>query len=391
MTDYPVQDGLLHPGRRATSRFDEQPRLVFWETTKACPLACVHCRAVAQSTPSPDELTTAEGLALIDELADGPRPRPVLILTGGDCLMREDLVVLAAHAHAAGVPVAIAPAVSPLLSPPLLRELYAHGVRRVSLSLDGASAAIHDTIRQVNGHFDATLDAVRMLNENGFALQINTAVMPSNVEELAELAVLLKRIGVKVWEVFFLVNVGRGDELAEITPAQAEAVSSFLVDVAEHGIVVRTVEGPFFRRVHHERASASASPRPYAVARDPLYGRLAAGLLDSLGAPTKQVPPPQVGTRDGKGIIFVAHNGDVYPSGFLPLSLGNVRDEGLRGIYRQHPLLRAIRAGELPGRCGHCEYTDLCGGSRARAFAASGDALGDDTACIRVTAPLSGR
>lgn len=391
MTDYPMYDELLRPDPPANSRFDDQPRLVFWETTKACPLACVHCRAVAQSTPSPDELTTEEGLALIDELADGPRPRPVLILTGGDCLMREDLVILVAHAHAAGVPVAIAPAVSPRLSPPLLRELYAHGVRRVSLSLDGATADIHDTIRQVTGHFDATLDAVRMLNENGFVLQINTAVMPSNVEQLAELAILLKHIGVKVWEVFFLVNVGRGDELAEITPNQAEAVSSFLVDVAERGIVVRTVEGPFFRRVQHERASASAAPHPYSVASDPLYDRLAATLVGNLGAPTKRVPPPQAGTRDGKGVIFVAHNGDVYPSGFLPLALGNVRDEGLRGIYCQHPLLRAIRAGEFPGRCGDCEYTDLCGGSRARAFAASGDALGDDTACIRVTAPLSGR
>jgi len=358
--------------------FADQPRLVFWEMTKACPLACVHCRAVAQPVGLPGELGTRDGMRLIEELASGPRPHPVLILTGGDCLSRADLVALAARAKQLGVPVAIAPSVSPRLSPELLGQLHEHGVRHVSLSLDGATAATHEGIRQVPGHFDATIDAIRLLVDNGFQVQINTAVMAGNVTELADIAALLHRNRVSVWEVFFLVNVGRGDDVEDISPEQAEDVCHFLVDAAQYGMIVRTVEAPFFRRVRRERADGLPATT------GALYRTLAATLANELGPATTRVLAPTVATRDGKGIVFVAHNGDIYPSGFLPLTLGNVRDGGVLSIYRDHPVLRDIRAANFSGTCGSCEYSDLCGGSRARAFASTGDPLGDDPACLRV-------
>ena len=366
----------------ARHRYDHQPRLVFWETTKACPLACVHCRAVAQPAPAPGELTTDEGIRLIDELGAGPPPHPVLVLTGGDCLMRSDLLQLAARARAAGVPVAIAPAVSPRLSDDVLASLRSLGVRHLSISLDGATAATHEGVRQVPGHFAATLDAISRASALGFQVQVNTAVMRANVEELADVAVLLRRLGVRIWEVFFLVTVGRGTDVREISPGETEDVCHFLVDVAQRGFVVRTVEGPFFRRVQTERASAAdtAGSPPGS-----LLAHLRSALAWGLGPPVQPVVAPSFGTRDGKGVIFVAHNGDVFPSGFLPLPLGNVRNGGLLDLYRDHPLLRSIRAGELSGRCGTCEHTDLCGGSRARAFAATGDPLSEDPACALVS------
>ncbi len=365
-------------------RFDHQPRLVFWETTKACPLACVHCRAVAQSAPLPGELTTREGMNLIDELATGPAPHPILVLTGGDCLTRSDIVELVAYAKHRAVAVAIAPSVSARLADPLLARLHEQGVSHVSLSLDGATATTHEEIRQVPGHFQATLDAIGRLRESGFRVQVNTAVMKHNVRELADIAVLLHGAGVRVWEVFFLVNVGRGDKIDDIGPAEAEDVCHFLVDAARYGMVVRTVEAPFFRRVTRQRAALERPGSPPQVSQGELYRELAAKLVENLGAPKTPVLAPTLSTRDGKGVIFVGYDGAVHPSGFLPLELGNVRDTGLLTIYRNDKLLRDIRAAQFTGRCGACDYKDLCGGSRARAFATTGDPLGDDPACIVV-------
>lgn len=360
--------------------FTERPRLVFWEMTRACPLACLHCRATAQPLPAPGELDTAAGLALVDELGATPRPRPVLILTGGDCLSRPDLLEIVAHAQRRGVPVALAPAVSDRLDPELAATLRLLGVRSVSLSLDGACAGTHEGIRQVPGHFADTVAAIDLLVAGGFDVQVNTAVMAGNVTELAEVAALLLAHRVKVWEVFFLVNVGRGDGVADISAAEAEQVCQFLVDAACYGMIVRTVEAPFFRRVSRDRAAGHLDPAGTGV----LYRRLTAALAERAGPPRTRVLAPTAATRDGKGIIFVAHDGDVYPSGFLPVSLGNVRDAPLLQIYREHPLLRDIRAARFPGRCGSCEHHDLCGGSRARAHSAFGDPLADDPACVLV-------
>ena len=355
--------------------FGRRPILVFWETTRACLLACRHCRAAAIHEPLPGELTTAEGKRFLDSLAEFGRPLPVLVLTGGDVLLRRDLSELVAHARRLGLPVAISPAVTGRLQPEVLRGLRAAGVSVASISLDGASAATHDGLRGVDGHLEATLDAVRLLRAERFTVQVNTVVRPENVEELPEVAALVAASGARIWEVFFLVRTGRGSDLAELTPEQNEDVCHFLVDASRYGFVVRTVEAPFFRRVLAWRAEGRE------CGTGPLYGRLSARLRDLLGEPQERLRAQSKATRDGKGIVFVSHDGDVYPAGFLPLALGNVREQSLPDLYRRDPLLRQIRAARFHGRCGACEYADLCGGARARAFAASGDPLGEDPAC----------
>jgi len=367
--------------------FSQRPLLVFWEMTKACDLACFHCRANAQRLASSDELSTDEGFALIDTLAAIGRPRPILILTGGDCLMREDIVQLAAYAGSAGVPVAIAPSVTPQLKSSTLQSLRAHGVKSASLSLDGATASTHDAVRGIDGHFDSTIRAIGELKQHGFTTQVNTTVMPANVRELADVADLMHDQHVDVWEVFFLITTGRGTEMNATTAKENEDVCNFLVDASRYGFTVRTVEAPFFRRVVIERRENNESSlREFET--DSLYPSLRDRLVELLGASTAPIRAPSAATRDGKGIVFVAANGDVYPSGFLPITLGNVRDSSLIDIYRDNELMRSIRAAEFVGPCGRCEHANLCGGSRSRAFATYGNPLASDPGCVRVSEGL---
>ena len=224
--------------------FDEAPILVFWETTRACELACRHCRAEAMPGPEPGELTTNEGLRLIRQLAGfGPRP-PVLVLTGGDVMSRPDLLELVGAARRAGLPVALAPSVTPRLMTGPLEELRGMGVNSVSLSLDGATSATHEAIRGVHGHFDQTIAALAHLGALGFKVQVNTAVMRANVAELAGIAAIVKEVDAASWEVFFLVKVGRGHDEQELGPADNEDVAHLLFDASHYGFAVRTVEGP---------------------------------------------------------------------------------------------------------------------------------------------------
>ena len=355
--------------------FATRPMLVFWETTRACQLACRHCRASATAQALPGELTNREGRQLIDQVAAFGRPHPILVLTGGDCLLRPDLFELVNHAVSLGIPVALSPSVTPLLTPQMVTRIAGSGVKAVSISLDGARAATHDAVRGIPGHFDATVQAITDLATAGLTVQVNTTVMRTNVDELAELAALLPQAGAKIWEVFFLVHVGRGVTSGAITADEHEQVCHFLYEAAQHDLVVRTVEAPFFRRVVADRRSG----RP--VPAGALYKRLAGQLQELSGPPRLQASAHTAATRDGKGIVFIAYDGAVYPAGFLPIALGNVRTRQLADIYRDDPLLVAIREARFAGRCGRCEYADLCGGSRARAYATTGDPLGEDPAC----------
>lgn len=329
----------------------------------------------------PGELSAAEGAKFLADVAGFGLPSPILVMTGGDPLMRPDLFERLAQAKAQGTHVALAPAVSPALGGKNLDRLRENGVRAISISLDGATAATHEGIRQVPDHFARTIETLRELVAAGFMVQVNTAVMRRNVEELGDLAVLLKRLGVNVWEVFYLVHVGRGHAEGEIGPAECEDVAHFLFDAAQYGFIVRTVEAPFFRRVVAWRA---AEPDADPVARfrcGPLYTRLSSKLRAELGAPTESPKATSAGTRDGNGILFVAHDGGICPAGFLPLSLGNVREENVVDVYRKAPVLKDIRAARFHGRCGRCEFSAACGGSRSRAFALAGDPLASDPAC----------
>jgi AdoMet-dependent heme synthase len=368
---------------RALPDFAKRPMLVFWEATRACPLACRHCRASATAQALPGELSEQQGHELIKQIAAFGSPHPVLVMTGGDCLLRPDLFELVDHAVSLGMPVALSPSVSPLLTDEMIARITDSGVKAVSVSLDGARAPTHDAIRGIPGHFDETVRAIRVLAEAGLKVQVNTTVMRSNVEELAEVAALLPCAGAHIWEVFFLVHVGRGTATEAITADEHEQVCHFLYEAAQHGLIVRTVEAPFFRRVAAGRRSGGVAPAGL------LYQRLSSRLRILLGVPSQHSSARSAATRDGKGIVFIAHDGEVYPAGFLPVPVGNVRTRPLPSIYRNDPLLRAIRSARFTGRCGQCEYADLCGGSRARASASSGDPLGEDPACAYQPQPGS--
>ncbi len=360
---------------RTAVDFAARPMLVFWETTRACQLACRHCRASAQPRALPGELGRREGHRLIDQVAGFGSPHPILVLTGGDCLLRPDLFDLIGHARSAGIPIALSPSVTPALDRAMIGRIAESGVKAVSVSLDGATAATHEGIRGIPGHFPDTVAAIAALVGAGLPVQVNTTVMRANVAELAQVATLLDRLSVHAWEVFFLVQTGRGTAEGAVTPAEHEDVCHFLYDASQHGFVVRTVEAPFFRRVVAARRAGIPAPRR------PLYRALSGELGRSLGVPARRPRAHTAATRDGKGIVFIAHNGDVFPAGFLPLALGNVRERPLSRIYRDDPVLVAIRQARFGGRCGRCAYADLCGGSRARAYAATGDPLAEDPAC----------
>jgi radical SAM protein len=356
--------------------FAQRPMLVFWEVTRACLLACRHCRASATAEGLPGQLTAEEGRALVDQVAGFGRPYPILVLTGGDCLLRPDIFELVDYAVKLGVPVCLSPSVTPMLTPEAIARIAASGVKAVSLSLDGACAETHDGVRGIPGHFDETIPAIRALVDAGLHVQINTTVMAANVDELADIAAIVKETGTQMWEVFFLVHVGRGEATGAITPQQHEDVCHVLYDASHHGFVVRTVEAPFFRRIVASRRDGGEAPT------SELYLRLRDRITELMGEGVPRPSAHTAATRDGKGIIFVAHDGEVYPAGFLPLGLGSVRERPLVDIYRDDPVLRRIRAAEFTGRCGRCEFADLCGGSRARAFASSGDPLAEDPACV---------
>jgi len=337
--------------------------------------------------PAPGQLSPTEGLRFIDSLTGFGRPYPVLIITGGDVLMRPDAFDLIEHARSLGIPVGLAPSVTPKLTDEAIRRLVELGVSIVSLSLDGATAPTHEGIRGVPDHFEATVQALRRLVAAGFTVQVNTVVMRDNVAELPAIAQILKDVGVKIWEVFFLIPVGRGHAVGAVTPEESEDISHFLYDASAYDLIVRTVEAPFFRRVVSWRKAQGPLPSDDSalVASQyhlgPLYSALAEELRTRLGPPISAPRAQSTGTRDGKGIIFVSHDGAVYPAGFLPLTLGNIREQSLVSIYREHPLLNDIRASRFSGKCGACDYRDICGGSRARAFAISGDPLGEDPTC----------
>lgn len=379
--DVPESD-VPAPHARATGQgvdLDQRPILVFWESTRACLLACAHCRAEAQREPVAGELTTVEAERFVDSLADFGAPPPVLVITGGDALMRPDLDRLITRARRAGVHVALAPSVTPLLTDDRVASLRSLGVKVASLSIDGASPTTHDLMRGIPDHLTVSVDAIRRMVAHGFVVQINTTVTPSNVHELPAVAELLVRNGASIWEVFSLVNVGRGTELAELTPEQHEDVAQFLYDSSQYGFVVRTVEGPIFRRVVRWRQQGVDGPR------GELYDRLARELVERLGPPTTESRAQARGTRDGRGIVFVSSIGEITPSGFLPLVLGNVRSDPVARVYRDDPVFRRLRAADFTGPCGRCDHRELCGGSRSRAYAATGDPFASDPACSYAT------
>lgn len=339
--------------------FNDRPFLVFWEITRACALACSHCRAEAQSRRHPQELDAAQSLGLIQQLA-GWKP-PMLILTGGDPLMRRDALDLVRVANQSGLHVGLSPAATRRLIRTDFGELMAAGVHRMSLSLDGATRATHDAFRGVPGTFDRTMQAVRKARAAGLALQINTTLTRGNLHEYPAFKNLMFELKPAMWSVFLLVPTGRAgvDEMPDA--ADLERIFEDMADLVGNApFAVKTTEGHHFRRVVIQRKGAATGSK----------------------RPGMRSPP---GIRDGRGVMFISHTGEVSPSGFLPIVCGNVKDTHPAQIYRQHPLFVSLRDNDaLGGKCGRCEFRSICGGSRARAYGVHGDPFAEDPSCIHI-------
>ena len=332
--------------------FARAPFIVIWETTRACALACVHCRAEAIPHRSADELTTDEARRLIDRVAAFGTPPPLMVLTGGDPLRRPDVVDLVAHGTARGVSMSLTPSATGAATITRLTALRDAGLARLAVSLDGPDADVHDAFRRVRGSHRHTLAIIERAHVLGLPLQINTTVSRRTVDGLPALARQVERFGVALWALFFLIPVGRAQAADALDAEEIERVLGWAADLA--GAVpfgIKTTEAPHYHRVLAGRASGGIGRAGRAV-------------------------------TDGNGFLFIDHTGGICPSGFLPVVRGNVRTDDLIAVYRDDSVFRGLRDPErLGGRCGRCEYRGSCGGSRARAYAASGDPYGEDPGC----------
>lgn len=367
----------------------ERPFLVIWETTRACDLACRHCRAEAQPEPDPLALSFDEGRALIDQIERFGKPRPLFILTGGDPFKRTDVFDLVGYATEEGLPVAVSPSGTPLLTPANLRRLKEAGTRAISLSVDGSTPERHDDFRQVSGSFQWTVNGWRAARAIGLKVQINTTVTRYNLFDLPRIFALVRDLGAMTWSVFFLVPTGRARPEDNISPHDYEAVMNFLYDASKF-MGVKTTEGHHFKRVVLQRAILDARglpPEDYLSLND-TYRQLKDGLdavvrEKNLPAPADRIRRTPMHVNSAEGLVFISHRGDVFPSGYLPLSAGNVRETLLLDIYRHSPLFQALRdKSQLKGRCGRCEFRAVCGGSRSRAYAVTGDVLAEEPFCV---------
>ena len=332
---------------------DEQPLVLIWEVTQACELACKHCRADAQPRRHPDELSTAEGKALLDqarEFGDGQ----LVVLSGGDPLARGDLPELVDYGTEQGLRMTLTPSGTNSITRDRLAELDDAGLRRLALSIDGGDRESHDTFRGESGSFDATMRAAEAARNLDIPLQINTTVCAETVEQLPAIRDLVADLDAVLWSVFFLVPVGRGRVLTPIDPERAERVLSWLHEVSDKApFGLKTTEAPHYRRVAIQNQDEGAG-----------------GLKRRMGI------------RAGKGFAFVSHTGEVFPSGFLPKSAGSVREESVVDIYRESSLFQQLRDDDaLTGKCRACRYRTVCGGSRSRAYATTGDPLAADPLC----------
>ena len=352
-----------HPHHSANHDYSSQPMLVYWEMTQACGLACRHCRAEAVSTPHPDELSYEEGRSLLRQIAAFNKPTPHLVFTGGDPLRRTDLFDLLDYARSLGINVSITPSATSDLTLDVMARLRDHGIDSFGLSLDGSTAARHEAVRGVEGCFDWTIAAAKNAASLGVPIQINTLVAEETVDDIPAIYELLKsNFPVMRWSLFFLIEVGRGKVLQPISSERGEQLMNWIYDQSKVApFAVATTEAPSYRRVALSRMR-EAGMVAAEIERTPVYRGF--------------------GIRDGHGIMFISNQGDICPAGFLPLAMGNVRTDQLQDVYRNAPMFQALHNPNLfKGKCGRCEYRALCGGSRARAFAATGDALASDPFC----------
>ena len=359
--------------------FSLSPFTLAWEVTRACALSCLHCRAVAQPKPDPRELNTEEAMRVVDQIREVGDP--ILVVTGGDPLMRRDVFDLLSYAVSKGLRTSLTPSATALANPKNLARVRDTGVLRLAVSLDGPSAEVHDAFRGFRGTFDRTMSIMRDAREVGLALQINTTVSRYNLAVLDQMPEIVSQAGAVQWSVFFLVPTGRGKVNDMISAEEHEQVFNWLHDLSRKApFDVKSTAAPAYRRVAIQRAQADAE----GSSQNPVAGagfRFADGLNR-----------PAMGVNDGNGFAFISHIGEVCPSGFLPIVAGNVREQSFAEIYRNSPLFRELRdQTKLKGKCGICEFGSVCGGSRARAYAVTGDYMEADPSCVYVPAEVPSR
>ena len=343
--------------------FNISPFVVIWENTRACDLSCVHCRAAAQPLRNRFELTTEEGFTLIDQIAE-LQPK-VFVLTGGDPLKREDTYALIQYARMKGLEPSLTPSATPLLTEEAVTKMKQHGLGRMAVSLDASNAAAHDDFRRVAGSFDLTLRAIRAAAREEIPVQVNTTVTRRTITDLPNMVELLSDLGIAMWSVFFAVPTGRAKQSDLVTACEVEELFGFLFETSKRvRFAIRTTEAMHYRRYVLQHG-----------------GAMPLGVQPHSTQPNAPPRAPR-GVNEAKGFVFISHIGDVYPSGFLPLKAGNVKQKPLGEIYRHSPLFVDLRNSDnLNGKCGRCEYRELCGGSRARAWAMTGDVFGSDPLC----------
>ena len=352
--------------------FDKTPFTLAWEITRACALSCVHCRAEAIPRRDPRELTTEEAFGVLDQIVD--LGKPILVITGGDPMMRRDVFDIVGGAVERGLKVGFSPSATKLVTRKAIERARDAGVDMVHVSLDGSGPEVHDTFRRVRGAYQRTREIVADVRDVGLPLQIGTTVNRHNLADLPKIAEVVKAIDATVWNVFFLVPTGRADVEKMLTPEEHEQVLQWLADLSETvPFRVRTTAAQHYRRVliQRRRAKAAAGEQPKE------FELTGAGYAFREGR-----APAEKGVNDGKGFCFISHVGDVYPSGFLQACGGNVRETTLSAIYRDSKLFRELRDPSLlQGKCGRCEFKDVCGGSRARAWATTGNHLAAEPCC----------
>ncbi len=343
--------------------FNESPLLVIWETTQACDLACVHCRASAMPGRNPGELSTDEAKRLLDEIRSFGDP--MMVFTGGDPLKRPDLFDLIDHSVSLGLRTNVTPSATPLLTASAIDRFQKCGVTRMAISVDGPDAETHDSFRGVPGTFDRAMFALRHARGIGLETQFQTTVTRRNMNKLAQIAECVAEMRSRMWSLFFLVVTGRALAGDDLTAEEYENVFAFLYDISKIApFGVKTTEGMHYRRYVAQRQKAEHGPTPESASARGVTWRTA-------------------GVSDGKGFVFISHTGEIYPSGFLPVSAGNIKSDSLVRVYRDSSLFRILRdTGQREGKCGACEYQKICGGSRSRAYALTGNYLAEDPRCV---------